>query len=109
MLDKIYRLPSSVKLFHAQSFSSALFFLKVTSNQQAVSRFGFVVSKKIDPRATARNRIRRVFRSCIEELVPQIKPGFDMLFLLKQPILEIEREKLYNEVHKFFLEKHFLR
>lgn len=109
MLDKKYRLPSSVKLFNARSFSSQYFFLKVSKNNEDVSRFGFVVSKKIDPRATARNRIRRVSRSCIEEMIAEIVPGVDMLFLLKAGILEIEREKLYNEIHKLLLEKHFLQ
>jgi ribonuclease P protein component len=109
MLKKQYRLPAYVKLSRASSFATPLFFLKVTENNLDHSRFSFVVSKKTDKRATARNRIRRLFRSCIEEMLDEIKTGRDMLFLLKITILEINREDLYNQLHVFLKEKNLLK
>ena len=109
MLQKQFRLPAYVKLSKASSFASHLFFLKINNNNLGYSRFGFVVSKKTSAKATDRNRIRRVFRSCIEEMIEEVKPGSDMLFMLKTPILEIKRKELYNELHKFFSEKDLLK
>lgn len=62
--------------------------LKKTANNFKVSRFGFVVSKKIDTRAVVRNRTRRVLRSVIEDMLEDIQPSFDLLFILKKPIEE---------------------
>lgn len=109
MLDKQYRLPAAVRLTSPKSFSTQTFFLKISKNGLDESRFGFVVRKAVDKRAVKRNRIRRVFRSCIEEMLPEIQKGYDMLFLLKDKILEKKREDLYNELHAFFQEKKLLR
>lgn len=109
MLDKQYRLPAAVRLKSPKSFATQTFFLKVSKNGLSVSRFGFVVRKTIDKRATARNRIRRVFRACLEEILPEIPSGYDFLFLLKGSILEMKREELYNGLHTFLKEKHLLQ
>lgn len=109
MLQKHYRLPAAVRLISPISFSTQTFFLKIGKNDLSLSRFGFVVRKSVDKRATVRNRIRRVFRSCIEEMLPEIKSGQDMLFFLKVQILEMKREDLYNELHAFLKEKNLLQ
>src|SRR2546430_17218642 len=105
MLQKKYRLPAATRLSHPTAFSTPTFFLKVSRNNLTQSRFGFVVRKSVDKRAVARNRIRRLFRSCIEEMLAEIPSGNDFLFLLKGRILEMKREDLYNEVHAFFKDK----
>lgn len=108
MLPKDFRLPAAVKLSQASSYVSPLFFLKIAKNTLEYSRFGFVISKKTANHATTRNRIRRVFRSCIEEMRGELTPGLDFLFILKTSVLELKRKELYNELHKFFLEKDLL-
>src|SRR6185369_16079111 len=105
MLQKQYRLPAAVRLKSPSSFTTQTFFLKVSKNDQSVSRFGFVVRKTVDKRATVRNRIRRVFRSFIEDMQQELAPGYDMLFFPKALILEMKREALYNELHEFLKEK----
>ena len=49
------------------------------------SRFGFVVSNKIDKRATRRNGLKRRLRAVIGEQLEKIKPGFDLVILVKKP------------------------
>ena len=109
MLQKQYRLPGAVRLTSTSSFRSSIFLLKVSSNGLKHSRFGFIVRKTVDKRATVRNRIRRVFRSVIEEMQQTIKPGYDMLFFLTGQLLEMKREALYNELHEFLKEKNYLQ
>jgi len=105
MLEKQYRLPATTRLKNYDLFDSQAFSLKIAKNNLKTSRFGFVIGKKTDKRATTRNRIRRVFRSCIEEMFSEIKTGHDMLFFLKSGILEIKRKELYNQVYDFLKEK----
>ena len=109
MLQKQYRLPAATRLRNSLSFISPLFSLRVSNNNLEYSRYGFLVKKTVDKRATVRNRIRRLFRSCIEEMLGEIKAGQDMLFILNNKIVEMKREDLYNEVHSFFKEKHLLQ
>ena len=49
-----------------------------------LSRFGLVVSTKVDKRAVIRNRIRRQVREIIRLKLAKIKPGFDVMIVLKK-------------------------
>ncbi len=84
MLKKEHRLTTGGRIANAQVLSTGLFVLKFAKNNQEASRFGFLVSKKVDLRATVRNRIRRQTRKCIEDRLPRILPGLDLLFILKK-------------------------
>ena len=74
----------------------------IAKNNLPYSRFGFVISKKIDNRSTVRNRTKRVFRSCIEELLQKIVDGYDMLFILYKNAVGQKRNKLFNEIEELF-------
>mgnify|MGYP001268877558 CR=1 FL=1 len=99
MLKKKYRLLKKTKFDKKNLYNSLVFVLKFTENEKTLSRFGFVVSKKIDKRATVRNRAKRKIRVCIETNIDIIKPGYDMLFILKKQILE----KTTNEIGELTL------
>jgi len=62
--------------------------IKIARNGISFSRFGFIISKKIDKRATARNRVKRKLRSCLEEKLEKISKGYDFLFIIKGSINE---------------------
>ena len=107
MFKKQYRLPRGTEFNKKDFYTSPFFVLKLTRNEESFSRFGFVVSKKIDKRATVRNKIKRKIRVCIETNFDKIKPGYDILFILKKHILnkttkeiseltlgELEKQKL---------------
>lgn len=109
MLPKQYRLPSSTRLKQARFYKTALFSVKVAPNNLEQNRFAFLVRKKVDKRAVVRNRIRRVFRSCIEEMLSELQPRQDMLFLLERGIMDKPREELFQELKAFLQEKHLLK
>lgn len=107
MLKKKYRLLKETKLDKKDLYASPFFVLKVTKNEKSFNRFGFIVSKRIDKRATVRNKVKRGIRVCIEGNFDKIKPGYDMLFILKKQMLskttkeiseltlrELEKQKL---------------
>lgn len=98
MLKRLNRLPSAAKLSPAHFLKTSDFSVKFARNGQENSRFAFVVKKSLDKRAVIRNRVRRVFRSCIEELLLQITPGYDMLFFLEKGIIVKKRTELLQEL-----------
>lgn len=48
-------------------------------------------------------------RSCIEEMLPKIENGYDMLFILQKNAVGQTREAFYNEIEKLFKEKHLIK
>jgi len=79
--------------------------MKAQANTLSHSRFGFVVGKTIDKRAVVRNRIKRVFRSIIEEKWLDTY-GQDVLFILNKNTVNATRENMQKEtdsvLHKIF-------
>jgi len=81
--------------FYASSFM-VLAFLR---NELDYSRFGFVVSKRLG-KAVIRNKIKRRLREATRQRISQIQPGFDLVFIARQPIgeasyIEIEQTLEY--------------
>ncbi len=109
MLSREYRLPATTKLSHSRYLKTPLFGVKYSKNDLLISRFAFLVRKSIDKRAVARNRIRRVFRSCIEELLTEIVPGHDMLFFLEKGIIDKQQRDLCVEIKKFLQQQHLIQ
>jgi ribonuclease P protein component len=62
--------------------------LAFLQNELDHSRFGFVVSKRLG-KAVCRNKIKRQMREATRHLIPQIKPGFDCVFIARQPIGQV--------------------
>jgi ribonuclease P protein component len=66
-------------------FSSTLMVLGFRENNLDNSRFGFVVSKKLG-KAVQRNKIKRRMREAVRLRLEQIKPGYDLILIARQPI-----------------------
>jgi len=107
MLKRENRL-GEISLKKPRLISSKLFNIKFSKNGQEINRFAFVVSKRIDKRATVRNRIRRVTRSCVEEIFGDIKNGHDFIFYLKEESIGVPREEISQTIKKTFSENKLL-
>jgi len=109
MLARRYRLPTSIRFPRNATFITDDYLFKWTTNALSYSRFGFIVRKTLDKRATRRNRVKRLLRSCVEELQKQIVPGYDMLFLLKQGIMGKTRRQLLDELKQTLKKNRLLK
>ncbi|HXS14739.1 MAG TPA: ribonuclease P protein component [Candidatus Saccharimonadales bacterium] len=98
MLPKKFRLPSQIKFIHPRSVFTPLFTVKIVQNNLDYSRFGVIVSKKIDKRAVVRNSIKRKIRSCITKDNWE-KKGQDVLFIVK-PDAKKEEPSLRNKAEE---------
>ncbi len=80
--------------------------LKTVRNDLAMNRFGIIVSNKTEKKAYRRNRIRRQVREILR--TSQIhfqKNGFDLVFVIKKPLIELkEYAKIQVQIH-FLLKK----
>lgn len=62
------------------------------------SRFGFVVSTKIDKRAVKRNRIKRLFREGVKSVMTEVKDGYDIVFWVRRAALEAKTGELWSAI-----------
>lgn len=108
MLKKVNRLPATQKLKSPTFIKTPYFILKISRSELTHNRFAFVVKKTLDKRAVGRNRVKRVLRSCVEELLENMEQGFDMLFLLEKGIIGKERSLVFEELKKTLSEKRLL-
>jgi len=69
-------------------------------NQKGPARFGFVVSSHVSRLATQRNRLKRIFRAQVEELLPEIRSGSWGAFWVQGPALRAEPKVLRQAVEQ---------
>lgn len=94
MFKKNYRLPKGANLRNARVFETPFFRLKVAQNGLLYNRYSFIVSKIIDKRAVVRNKTKRRFRKCVEDIHFQLSKGYDMLFIIRKKTLEEKTKSL---------------
>ncbi len=76
-------------------YASPVMVLAFLRNELDHSRFGFVVSKRLG-KAVQRNKIKRRMREATRLRISKIKPGFDLVFVAREPI----RQTNYAEIEQ---------
>lgn len=77
--------------------------------QKSAPRFGFVVSTKIDKRAAARNRIKRLLREAVSSRLETVPNGFDLVFVARTEIKGESYEKIRAAVDQVLSKVSFAR
>lgn len=67
-----------------------------------VFTFGIVVSKKISSRAVDRNRLKRMYRSILAEIVKKNKISFALVFYVRKKSLFATKEELREHLEQIF-------
>jgi len=88
------RVEKEGKIFQSNSFGVSFF----KRGDKETSLFGFIVSNKISPESTLRNRAKRALKEAVRLNLARIRPGFDVIFLAKQKILRQSTEVIMREV-----------
>jgi ribonuclease P protein component len=84
----------------AQSASFGLIYLK--RKDLLPTRIGFVVSTRVSKKASVRNRIKRTFRKGVKEVLDEMSPSYDILFLVKKSSVKTSARRLTNEISQVF-------
>jgi len=71
--------------------------LNAAKNRAGRTRCGFVVGKKIG-KAHDRNRAKRRAREAVRRVYPSILPGYDLVFILRAPVLAAPFDALLDAI-----------
>ncbi len=83
-----------------QVFQTPLFAVSILTGQDNGPKFGIVVSKKIDKKATARNKIRRRVSEALRTLLPRLRQDIFCVFFVKKEINKASFKKIKKQISK---------
>ncbi|HQL11493.1 MAG TPA: ribonuclease P protein component [bacterium] len=84
------------------------FYIKFIPNNLNYSKVSVVVPSKIEKRAVKRNRIKRQMSEIIRLIYKNIKPGFNIVFFCKSPILKMPYELMKQKIDKILSDANLL-
>lgn len=79
------------------TYVSNLIVMKVLPNNLSLGRYGFAVTKKVG-KAVQRNRLKRMLREIMH--VQLIKPGWDIVFIVRTGAVAVEYRQMEKTVVK---------
>jgi len=81
--------------------------IRVAKNQtrEANIRFGFVISNKIEKRATRRNALKRQLREIAAGLISELIPGYDIVAVVQKDFSTPYKQEAIREQFEAGLRK----
>lgn len=73
--------------------------VKITPNNFSYSRFGIIISRKVNKKATQRNRIKRVIFNHVRLNKFHQVPGNDILIITLPPINQLTKTEIQQELN----------
>ncbi|NJN59751.1 MAG: ribonuclease P protein component [Leptolyngbyaceae cyanobacterium SL_5_9] len=71
---------------------------KLLSEEVFFTQIGISISQKVSKRAVVRNRIKRQIRSAMQQLLPQIPPGWKIVIVVKPTATQCDYEQFLQEL-----------
>lgn len=108
MFARAYRLPGHrlpVLLKSKLNFYSPLFTLKVNPATDKQLRVGVITPVSVSRLAVVRNRCRRLIREALKPYLAKIKPGQELLFIAKPPLVGKTLKEIESQIRQLLHEK----
>mgnify|MGYP003964607333 CR=1 FL=1 len=104
MIAQKYRVPKEFiprLLRNGESYRSNLFIIRYAENSKDFNRYRVIISKKIHPKAVARNKLRRQVYEALRINSLEKTPGNDLILIPKKIIIsksyaDIEQDIIKN-------------
>lgn len=99
------RLKKNIDFLHVlrgktKKFEATFGRVAVAERRSSAARFGFVASKKVSLRSTARNLLKRRANEWVRKNLFLFRGGFDTVFVFKKEALSLSRRALYGELER---------
>ena len=94
--------------YHGRSLVHPSLITYVRKNRLGVTRIGITTGKKIG-KAVKRNRCRRIIREAFRQLLPQVKRGYDYVFVARAATVQRTSTDLVQIMRKQLTESGYLR
>lgn len=91
-----------------KSFSHPLLVLIALANPIGSLRIGVSAGKTVGT-AVVRNRAKRQLRAAIDRRLPEITPGWDLIFIARAPIREAKFDQIMAGVDSVLIRSELLR
>lgn len=72
-----------------RSYAHPLVVLVVLRNPAGELHIGITASRTVGG-AVQRNRVRRQVKACFDDFIPHLRPGWDLVLVARQPIINAE-------------------
>lgn len=82
---------------------------KWISNNLKVSRFGFVISKKISKKAVVRNKIKRRLREKVRIKLSHLRKGIDGVIIVQPGAAKEKNQEIAKNLNKILLRAKLIR
>lgn len=70
-----------------ESFAHPLLVLTIKAGEDSISRFAVTAGKSIG-NAVKRNRAKRLLRAALQEVIPEVQPGYHCVLVARHPLLQ---------------------
>jgi ribonuclease P protein component len=67
------------------------------------TRIGISISQKVSKRAVVRNRIKRQLKAILNQLLPKISPGWQLVVVVKPSAAECGYEQFLQELKQLLI------
>jgi len=84
-----------------KSYANKYLVIYVLPNGREVNRFGFSVGKRVG-KAVVRNRMRRRLRELCRLHVDLLTPGYDIVVIPRNPVLEVDYATIRSALRHLF-------
>jgi ribonuclease P protein component len=73
-----------------------------------LTKIGFPVGKNFSKKAVERNRARRILRAACQQYLAQLKPGFNLVVMIRPGYQDITFKKVSAELNQVFKKANLL-
>jgi ribonuclease P protein component len=84
-----------------QAHGTSLFIVIAAQGATGAARIGVAAGKRLGG-AVQRNRAKRLLREGVRPLYPSIAPGWDIILLARDPILEVKSTQVTAQLEQAF-------
>ncbi len=94
--------------FHGRSLVLLALQETPAPTQIGTTQIGISISRKVSKKAVVRNRIKRRLRHCCLRFLPDIKPGWKMIIVVRHGAIACEYEDFLRELEKLLIQAEVL-